>query len=68
MLTRRRLIVVAVLLAVIVLAWWKAPPLVAGLLSMAAVVAIGFAALPASLNTEIHGPGYQYRDDTEKRR
>jgi hypothetical protein len=51
--------------AVALIGWWS--PVLAGLLVIGLVMGVAVSFAPSGLDTEVHGPGYQYRDDSSKR-
>jgi hypothetical protein len=64
---RRRVVAVAVLLGLLTAAWLFAPLLIAAILTLIVIAVGGIAIIPALVMTQVHGPGYQYRDDAKRR-
>jgi hypothetical protein len=64
--TRRGMITFAVgVIALVLIGQWS--PTLAGLLVIGLVMGGLAWVFPAVLDTEVHGPGHQYRDDSSKR-
>jgi MFS superfamily sulfate permease-like transporter len=65
-LTRKRMVVFAVAVVTLVFIYpWS--PVLAGLLLAGAVVGLALTFAPSAFDIEVHGPGHQFRDDSNKR-
>ena len=63
---RWTLVVLGAYIVATAVAFWFAP-LIGAVMVIGLIVMAGLMALPSTMNTEIHGPGHQYRDKTSPR-